>query len=371
MKYFFIYGYLLISSYVLLGQGGVAAYHNYKDHFFVFDVGKHTLVEENKVTEYKVGGEGVIYIDFQNNIKIFENGETHTISRAGMSAEIYATDYLYAYTSFGKLVAVTDNYKPVTLSNGAAYKCIRDSLILFYDEYVASLRVFYDNKVVEVESGLLNTSTPLDNVSCGDNTIAYISSRTGDFKIWYKGQSHIEINYAENLSFKAGKNIVAYFDDVKQNFNVYYKGKTQVLENFKPMSYQVGDDFVAYVDDEGELNYFYDGQKQNILEYTPESYVAKDELLLINDAGYFKAVYHAFVYELEAYIPNNYKADKNTIAYMDNSNRLWAFNAGEKNYISNTNMRGFNVYNDVILLNLDMNKNIIYYDGKMIDGKTY
>jgi len=345
----------------------LGAYTDYRDRFYIFNDGESTKVEDLKVQSFDIGGECVMYINSQGHLKIYEDGETIKLESGGVS-KYYATDHIAAYSIFEKLKVVEDG-KVITLSMRCPVYRVEDSLVVFYDKNLESLRVYYDGEIQDIESGMIGM--PVDNFSSGDNLVAYISSRTKDFKIYYKGKNHTILQYVEGLSFKAGKDIVAYKNSISNTFHVYYRGETYQLEDFPPKSFKVGDEFVAYVDNMGVFKVFYKGEVKEVSSFTPEAYIAEDKLLVFTEHDYFKVFTNGEVYEVEAYLPKLFKLDWNTVAYLDNSNRIWLFTNGEKRYLINDLINSFDIYRDLIVLNLRINRNIIYYKGEYYEGSSF
>jgi hypothetical protein len=183
--------------------------------------------------------------------------------------------------------------------------------------------------------------------------------------------NHTILQYVERLSFRAGKDIVAYKNSINNTFNVYYKGENFQLEDFPPKSYKVGDEFVAYINDMDIFKVFYKGKVIVVSESAPEAYIAEDKLLVFTEHGYFKVFADGEIYEVEAYIPKNFKLDWNTVAYLDNSNRIWLFIHGEKKFLTNDLINSFEIYRDLIVMNVKVNRNIIYYLGESYEGLSF
>ena len=347
----------------------LAAYSDYRDHFFIFDHGKSIRAEDLKVQSFKIGGECVLYINNRGNLKLYYKGRITQLEIGGV-VDYYATDHLAAYQVFEKLKVIQGG-KVTTLSTRCPKPMysVQDSLIVFYDKNYESLRVFYDGSVTDIESGLVGT--PFSYISSGDNIVAYISSQTNDFKVYYNGENTTLLKNIEGLSFKAGKDVVAFINPLDKTFNVFYKGNIIKLEDFPPSSYKVGDGFVAYVSNEGEFNVFYRGKKQVASSFAPDTYITTDNLMLFTESDYTKVFYLGKVYDLEGYVPRMYKLDWNTVVYLDNTNRVWVFSKGEKSYLTNDLINSFEVYRDLILLNVKVDRNIIYYDGKFYNGLSY
>lgn len=345
----------------------LGAYTDFRDRFYIFDHGESEKVEDIKVQSFDIGGECVLYINSQGNLKMYLDGEVTKLESGGVS-KYFATDHIAAYSVFEKL-KVIENGKAITLSTRCPIYRVEDSLVVFYDKNLESLRVYYDGEIQDIESGMIGM--PVDNFRSGDNIIAYVSSRTKDFKIYYNGTNHTILQYVERLSFKAGKDIVAYKNSIDNTFNVYYKGEIFQLEDFHPKSYKVGDEFVAYVDDMDVFKIFYKGEVIVVSESAPEAYIAEDKLLVFTEHDYFKVFARGKVHEVEAYIPKNFKLDWHTVAYLDNSNRIWLFTHGEKKFLTNDLINTFDIYRDLIVMNVKVNRNIIYYNGQSYEGLSF
>ena len=362
----FIVLFYLLSTPFIYSQS-LGAYTDYRNRFFIFDDGKHIKAEDLQVQSFKIGGNCVLYINSQGHLKLYQNGEIIKLEPGGIG-KYYATDHLAAYTIFEKL-KVVENNQAVTLSTRCPLYQIEDSLIVFYDKNVESLRIYYNGVTEDIESGLIGM--PVSYLKSGDNIVAYISSRTGDFKIYYRGENHTILNHVGNLSFKAGKNLVAYVNPLDGMFHIYYKGQDRVIENFAPKSYKTGDDFVAYVDNSGIFKVFFKGEVQEIRDFAPDAYITEDNLLLFTEDNYFNIFYEGQVYEVEGYIPRDFKMDWNTVAYIDNTNRIWLFTKGEKKFLINELINSFELYRDLIVMNVKVDRNIIYYNGEFYEGMSY
>jgi hypothetical protein len=363
---------ILVFCFSLLSISGVLAQHlgaysDYRGHFFIFDRGQSLLAEDQQVSSFKVGGNCLLYINNQNNLKVYYQGKIKELEIGGVT-DIYATDYLAAYSVYQKLIVI-ENGEPVILGHRCPVFQVEDSLIVFFDENRASLRIYYNGTVEDIENGLMGL--PASYLQSSDNIVAYISTNRQDFKIYYKGELRTIIPHVERISYKAGKDIVAYINNLDNSFYAFYKGVTYLLEDFQPSSYRMGDGFVAYVDHTGSFKVFFRGEKHEISGFPPDSYIAEDNILLFSEDDYLKVFCEGKIHDVEAFIPGNFEMDWNTICYIDNTRRLWMFSGGEKKYLVNDAVEKFQVYRDLIVINLPMNRNLIWYEGKMYEGSSY
>lgn len=347
----------------------LGAYIDYMDQFYVFDKSKNTKIEDLKPLSFKIGGECILYISNSGHLKMYHNEKVSQLEIGGVSADNYhATDHLACYNVFEKLKVIYKG-EVIELSNRCPVYRAQDSLIVFYDKNLESLRVFYKGEIEDIESGMMGT--PIKNIQSGDNIVAYISSRTNDFKVWYQGEVEtIQQNVAQTR-FKAGKDIIAYIDPLDQTFKAYYKGEEYELDNFAPRSFKVGDGFVAFVDDMGEFKYFAGDEVEMISNAEPEAYLAEDKSLVYVQDDHFWAWHNHTPIEVEAWVPKSYKLDWNTIAYIDNSRRIWIFQNGERKYLSNEFVNSFEIYRDLIHMNVKVDRNIIYYQNQFYEGESF
>ena len=345
----------------------LGAYTDYRDRFFIFDDGVNIKAEDLKVQSFAIGGSCVLYINSQGNLKLYQDGVITKLEPGGIT-KYYATDHLAAYAIYEKLKVIEDG-RAVTLSMRCPVYQVEDSLIVFYDVNLESLRIYYDGNIDDIESGLVGM--PVTNLKSGDNIVAYVSSLNGDFKIFYRGENSVILSHVGSLSFKAGKDLVAYVNPLDGSFHIFYKGKDLQVEDFSPKSFRTGDGFVAYIDNTGVFKVFYQGSVNEVSSFSPEAYIAEDNILIFTEYNYFKVFYMGQVYELEGYIPKNFEMDWNTVAYLDNTNRIWLFTKGEKKYLINDLINSFHIYRDLIIMNVEVDRNIIYYNGQFYEGLSY
>lgn len=345
----------------------LSAYTDYMGRFYIFDGGESQKVEDLEVQSFKVGGECILYKNSPGHLMMYHDGQVHKLEAGGVE-HYFATDHLAAFSIFEKLKVIYDG-ELIELSSRCPVYRVADSLIAYYDKNREALEVFYKGEVQEIETGMLGM--PVQSLAIGDNLVAYVSSRTKDFKIWHQGESHVIEKFVEDIQFKAGKDIVAYLDPMTQAFEVFYNGEIYEIDNFAPISYKVGDEFVAYVTSMGDFKVFYKGEIIEIGAFEPDAYLAEDKLLVFAEDQYLKVFQDGEVHDVEGFIPSSYKIDWNTLAYLDNSNRIWIFRHGEKKYLSNDFITSFEIYRDLIQMSAKVNRNLIYYQDKFWEGESF
>ena len=169
------------------------------------------------------------------------------------------------------------------------------------------------------------------------------------------------------MVYEAGRDIIAYMDIPDQAFNVFFRGEVTQLETFQPRSFQVGDEILAYVDNLGKLKYFENGEVKTISSYEPKFYNVEDKVLIFEEQGFLKTVCNGQVYIVERYIPQPYKIDWNTIAYLDQSSFVKAFQNCEPVTISYEKVKEISMIRNLIIYVLGINKTMIYFNGQVYE----
>jgi hypothetical protein len=237
-----------------------------------------------------------------------------------------------------------------------------DSLVTFYDASKSLLAVYYKGRIHMLEDGLLGK--PANTFKSGDNLVAYISSRTQDFKVFYRGVNRIIEPFISGGTFTTGRDIIAYVNNADMKFRVFYKGEVMQAEEFPPLSWQAGDGIVAYVDNVGSFRVFCDGEFTDIISYRPDFYQVRNNMVIFGDKGYFKVWYNYRTYTLETFIPEKWKAEWNTIVYLDLNRNVKTFSKGDSKVLTYDLAEDVDLYRDVVVVNKGMNNHNVYFAGK-------
>lgn len=341
----------------------LAAFNDNLNRFWVFEAGTFQMLEHLEIQEFQVGGILVAYIDNGSNLKIYRNGNVEHLMQ-GDPIKFEATDYLLGYSIYEQL-NVHDNGQTKVLSTECDGYIIRDSIIVWHNRIRHTLDVYYNGRITTILDGLIYN--PLQEFRAGDNTLAFVHSSTKEFYLFYLGELQILDQFVQDLEFEAGRDIVAYIDIPDQAFNVFFRGEIFELETFRPKSFQVGDDFMAYVDNLGRLKLFENGEVKTLSTYEPEHYTVNDRVIVFEEQGLFKTYCNGQVYVVERYIPQPYLIDWNTIAYLDQSRFVKAFQNCESVPISYIKVKEISVIRDLIIYVQTINKANIYFNGQVYE----
>lgn len=348
---------ILIINYVN-GQY-LAAFNDNLKHFWVFEAGQFTQLEYLEIQEYQVGGILVAYIDNGSNLKIYRNGKTETLL-TGAPIKFNATDYLLGYSMYEQL-NVYDNGEIKVLSTECSGYVIQDSIIGWYNRIKQTIQVYYNGKIFTIEDGLIYN--PIQEFKTGDNTIAYVQKSTKEFKVFYLGKILVLDQFVEDIVFEAGRDIIAFMDIPDQAFNVFFRGEEIQVETFKPRSFLVGDEILAYVDNLGKLKVFENGEVKTISTYEPEIYQIVDRILVFEEQGFFKTYCNGEVYVIERYIPQPYLIDFNTIAYLNQNSFVNIYQNCKSTTLSYEKVKEINLIRDLVIFVEGINKTKIYFNG--------
>jgi hypothetical protein len=358
MRHFFAL-LLTFSMFTIAQSQYLAAFNDNLNHFWVFEAGQFTKLEYLEIQEYEVGGILVAYIDNGSTLKIYRNGKVENLI-TGAPIKFNATDYLLGYSLYEQL-EVYDNGKNLTLSTECDGYVIQDSLIGWHNRIKETIQVYYNGKIYTLEDGLIYN--PIEEFKTGDNTVAYVHHSTKEFKLFYRGELIVLDQFVEDIVFDAGRDIVAYIDNPDQSFKVFFRGEETELETFKPKSFRVGDEILAYVDNLGKLKLYENGEIKVISTYEPQFYEIVDKVLVFEEQGFFKTYCSGNIYIIERYIPQPYTIDFNTIAYLDQNRFLKVFQNCETQTIAYQKVKELNLIRDLIIFVTGINETNIYFNG--------
>lgn len=341
----------------------LAAFNDFMERFWVFDGGQFQQLEYLQIQDYQIGGLVLAYIDGGDNLKIYRNGKVETLI-TGRPIKYNATDYLLGYSIYEQL-NVWDNGDTKVLSMEAGEYLIRDSLVAWYNKRRQTIQVYYDETIYTIEDALIYD--PITRAKAGDNTLAYIQPSTRELKLFYRGEVQVLYPFVEDLVYEAGRDIVAFMDVQNMAFNVFYKGELITLEPFMPKSFQVGDEILVYVDNLGRLKYFEGGEPVEISPYEPRFYDLVDRTLVFEEQGFFKTYCNNQIYIVERFIPEVYRIDWNTIAYLDQSRFLKAFQHCEHVSVTNAIVRELMLFRDLIVFVENVNQPKVFFLGQVFE----
>jgi len=339
----------------------VAAFTDYKKHFIIFDKGQTKQIEHRLVKSFKIGGNAVAYVTSTSELKVYFNGKVKTLAET-FSSDYYTTKNLVVYHTFKQLY-VFDKGKVQLLSSYVGHFSVQDDIVSFYDKNSKTIKIYYNGKIWKLATSLIGM--PYKYFKTGKNTFAYYNDNSKYLMFFHNGSLNKIVHVNGLIHFKCGKNILAYTDVAMNTFNVYYNNKTFDLEYFKPKKFEIGNNIVAYTDNLGEFKIFSEGETTTLSSFEPDFFKIIDNLLLFSEPPDIKIYYNKKVYIVCDYMPNNYRIQHSTFAYIDLNKKLKAFTKGNLITVTQDFVKSFDIAYDIIIVKTNGNKTQIYYNNKL------
>jgi hypothetical protein len=327
----------------------ITAYTDNRDNLQVFDRGLNRQIEYLPVKSYQIGGNSIAYIDNKTDFKIYYDGQSFNLMNAAdfwyrttnNLTAFRVGEVLYAFDGGEK--------KTLCMYTDTIVFTYNDSVIGFIDKSNSTLNFYYNRSIANVEESFLGYPKSLksgsniiawvnqsdifsvfyhgrtyqiDNIApvnyeAGQDIVAYVDDYVHQFRLFYKGQNAIAEDFLPD-SFKVGFGICAYVDNLSNfwifqdgtskkylsarpdffkvvgnvvvysfnnTFNVFYQGQTTTLQNVTPKSFQVSNNGVAWLDDNGRLMTFNKGKIYTVSYEIIQSYFLNGDALRY-DVGY-------------------------------------------------------------------------------------
>lgn len=350
---------ILLISHKGLSAQNLTAYTDDRGYFYFFNDGEKIKLEHLPVNSYKIGYNAVSYVDSKGNLIVYTKDNKKV--DLGSFANFYQpTNHVFAYQQNLSLGTVKNNAKKV-LSNDVGAYSVGDSLIAFNDNLIKGFFVYYNGEILQLENNIIEGEVL--NFKAEENMLAYFNA-TGYFKI-FKGGVTSEIGRPNNhYEYSVGQNIVAYTNIDNETFNVFEGDYINIIEELLPISFQCGDDMVVYINPFEEFKIYKKGKIQEICASLPDHYLVIDQLVIYANLGRFSIYYNNQNYELENYWVENFKADRNSLAYIDSQGWLIYFHNGVIEKVTNQPITSFSLSGNVLQYSLSTNTYPIIYNEK-------
>ncbi len=347
----------LFSSATSFSQN-IMAFTDYQQKFQVFEDGVFREIEYMPLQSFKIGYNCIGYVDNTTEFKIYYQGASIDVAYAN-NLNYRATRDLLIY-QINQILSVFDNGKKLQLTYYINKYTAGDSIVGFYDDNARTLQVYYQGRVKDIETNLIN---PPDTMIAGSNTLLFLDPN--DYlKIFYKGSiTDLGTNFASR--YACGSDIAAYVDSNTQFFKIFYRGDVAKVETFPPKSFKCGDGIVAYVDNSGSFKILSNGTLTTVSSFEPDSFIVRNNLVLYSYNGIFSVFYNGQPVEIERNVLTNYQISESSLVYLDDLGHLRLFHDGKVDEISVERPAKFLLRGNVIWYKLGTNDNKILYKGRV------
>lgn|GEM_PF-1455072 len=340
----------------------ICGFLDYRDRFFVFDQGRTQMLEPLVPMGFSAGGNYLAYVSSNGDVKVYRDGNVRTIDQS-LAGPPVVTDNFFGYLSVGALKIYNgDSLRVLCRNTGQAV--IQDSIVGWYDDMQHIMQIYYNGVTTQVEDALVEN--PIARISASDNTIAWISKLTSEFKIFWHGETYIPASLVSDMRFTAGLDMVAYQDPSDRGLKVFDKGEVKDLEPVMPDSIYMGRGLFAYIDRSGALKVYQGGQLHTASEFTPDEFFVKDSLVVIHDKDYCRIFHDGHTDAVLSYWPSNWAASWGSFAYLDNAAalNLW-HNDVNTEVMQRQPVRVFALKRGMLVVSMTNNDTDIWWKGKL------
>jgi hypothetical protein len=340
----------------------ICGFLDYRDRFFVFDHGNTRMLEPLMPRGFSSGGGYLAYVASNGDVKVYRDGEVRTIDQSLAGPPVVSDNY-FGYVSVGVLKIYEGDSLHVLCRN-TGQSVIQDSIVGWYDNMQRIMQIYYKGVTTQVEDALMEN--PIARISAADNTIAWISKPTSEFKIFWHGKTYVPATLVSDMRFTAGLDMVTFQDPVDHGLKVFDKGEVHDLEPVMPDSIFMGRGLFAFIDRAGALKVYQGGQLYTAAEFTPDEFFVKDSLVVIRDKGYCNIFHDGHTDQVLSYWPSNWAATWGSFAYLDNAAALnLRHNDVNTVVMQRQPVRAFALKRGLLVVSMTNNNTNIWWRGKL------
>jgi len=347
-------------------QNGIASFISPINEFTVFDKGTTLVLERTKVDSIRVGDNYLAYVDALANLKVYYNGEVHTIENV-FPNRVVGTSQALVYKMQNRLM-VFENGQKLQLAKWTNQFWIGEEIVVWIDLPSYDIMAYSKGSIYTIEKSA--DLKIIKEFKIGRNIFVY-NDLNNHLKVFYEGNVY-NSNTSNIVEFKCAKNIMAYYDEFYNEFKVFYKGQFKTICTFKPKEYEVSDDQVVYIDINDYFMIYYNDSTTKLLSYHPNYYSTANSILFYNYLLEYFVFYKGTVYSIEKFIPQkNVLIGFNSLLYLDNRNRVKCFIDG-KTYesILLEKLKKKSLLRDLPVFNFGNNNIAFFYEGQVYKYST-
>lgn len=326
--------------------------------FKSFENGYEKQLDFLAPTEVKFSEKLIVYKDHKRDLFVY-NKEHGKVFLANTATK-YEIGFNHVAWSVGPILSMWVDGKRKHLTNFGRDFIVSDSLVVYVDRRDNALRAYYNDSIYDVFYGLNDISLPK---KLGVNTFGF-QGLGGVNYIFDKGKI-TEIGVALTpIDYESGTGFSAFNDPDHQTFALYEKGRIMDLETMRVPEYKATNEFVIYLDNNGNLMHYKDGSIKKLSNYSPDTYTANDNIVVWTEAGLFFLYDGNKIYEIGNFIPEDYKLTNEILAYRNVLGGVSAFYKGKETKITNIFQAPFEVNGNTVKIEVSAGNYIFWKDGK-------
>lgn len=323
----------------------------------VFDEGFKKSIEYQEVSNIEVGNELITYFDTRENFCVYSNGKKTDLLPAVNQFKTSETAVVF---NSGPITFMYKDDKKVVLTNFGAQFDVSDSLVVYVNTFDGAVYCRYNDESVEMYRFITNVGKL---GVLGENTFVF-QNVAGDWLVFHKGKFTNLVNTQFSIPVKAGLDMVAFNDPFTNTFAAYDDGQMVDIEDFHAKRYEVGHNFIAYEDINGNLKVYQDGKTEVICSF-PDFFEVKDSLVVYGEADMLKVHYKGESTMLENFIPAQRVMKNGILAYKNQMGGITAFMSGEKVQITNEQAGEFAINGQSVYYMNQNQRAVAYWKGKL------
>jgi len=350
-----IFVFLSVSAFRAQDFWGIGPFTTMQGLFKVFQDGVVRQLDHLPPLEVQVGDNIIGFISNNRDLRVYDGSKVTTLS--GLVSNFKVSDNFIALQN-GPILSVWHNEKGQWLTNFGRRYVVTDSLLVFEDTQMNTVRVWYNGAVQDLYTVIGDIYLPQ---FIGDNILAF-EVIGGTHYIFHSGNLYEIDTYRQQVEFSCGRDIAAFNDPLNRTFAIYERGDFFDLEPMHVVKFKAGISCVTYIDQNMNMWYYRGGNKTMLSNYSPDYWDANDHCVIWGEGqqcfvwdGVQKVV--AAYYRPDAWvIKNGVVAFKNQLGGVD------CVIDGKTINITNEPMVNFYISGETIVIEL-VNKNFLAYSN--------
>lgn len=356
MRLFFLIIILSITSSVV-GQK-VIPFVDFNNYFKSFKDGFTRPIDMQRIGEFKAGDNVVAYVDIRENLMVYDGVKPEMLTNL-MNYEFEVSDYMVSWKIGTTLNLWHEGLKKTLTYNNSQY-WIRDSLVIFDDTQYGTMNAYYKGVVYTLYTTIGEVDPP---EFVGENIVAFRDN--GNFyKVFWQGKIYDFDVWHNPFDFEGGTDMLAFNDPITGSFVVFEQGYFIDIEEYHSPLYKVGNGFVVYENQNGDLIKYSKRKKEVLSNFNADKFWVIDNVIVWTENGMTYSNVNDVKTQIANYYPEEIVLKNNTVVFKSQIGAVKVLKDGEIIELTQQSETEFYIYGNSVLVKLFNNSFIIYTKGK-------
>jgi hypothetical protein len=334
---------------------GLGPFTTMQGLFKVFQDGLVRQLDHMAPLEVQVGDNVIGFIANNRDLRVYDGKKVTTLS--GLVSNFQVSDNFIALQN-GPILSVWQDGKGQWLTNFGRRYVVTDSLLVFEDTQMNSVRVWYNGTVQDLYTVIGDIYLPR---FIGDNVLAF-EIIGGTHYIFHSGKMYEIDTYRQKVEFSCGRDIAAFNDPLTRTFAIYENGQFFDLEEMHAVKFQAGIKCITYIDQNQNMWYYRGGKKQILANFSPDYWDANDHCVVWGEGDQF-FVWDGIQKVVGAYYRPEFWVIKNSVvAFKNQLGGVDCVIDGKLINITNEPMVNLFISGETVVIEL-ANKNFMAYSN--------